>query len=338
MANRELNLKKSAPANTISALDVKARTPEAITTSIVSTNPKGYTGLGTRINNWTSNIISTAIVIVIAVVGGAQLASSWSVPKQKTPELLKLADAWPSLEHCSLEFGTSAIQLAHQTFMGDEAATRAFLVSLCKQTMLDGAEAAGPVGKRESVLLAHSKNRSPIEQSEGHWRVFAGGESSEVSVLPMAFGIRDNLKPDDSVARSGSETTSRLAVWAIAVPGQITDNWTTLVGTASTHGQDLGVEGQMIPADSQRTMSISDQGGSIIGFQGGEIRDAFTYYDNLAQSQAWKIKQPWHRTGETWTSTFIPKTKSVVAGIHVRLNANHTELSSGILIFQLRVR
>ena len=299
-----------------------------------------YANLGRRITNWTSNLLATAIVIVIALVAGTQLISYW-VPNGARAEVAdsELADAWPALDACSLQFGAAPFELIREQMTGDEEAVKLQLQNHCRRVLEDDPLPARAIGPQEQKMIESSVELIPVEQRAGKWRIFHsqkfavesdGGQAELSSQLPIVLGIRDDC-PDQS---SESGMTSRLVVWGIALAGE-DETWTTYVGKSAPQTSLAKLPQNWIPANSRRTLAISDKnGGSLIGFVGGPIEEAIDFYDRLATENGWTLSSPWQKSNKTWVARFTPQADSPVAGIQVQLHLNHNEQSRGILLVQ----
>lgn len=200
--------------------------------------------IGDRITGWTSNLIATALVIIIALVGGRQLVSSFQPESALAVQASQptLVEAWPELEFCSLQFGDSTVTIDYSKFDGDREKAYQYLQSKCAvvlqkgsgagvSTLADPIEAIGP---NESQMLEQCKDLTPSIAEPGQWRIFRVGDfgaeknlakriagigsksnralsaqSFKGMGLPMVIGIRDDCP---------GTTPSRLITWGMALP------------------------------------------------------------------------------------------------------------------------
>ncbi len=299
-----------------------------------------YADLGRRIVAWTSNLLATAVVMVIALVAGTQLVSYW-VPEESTAETsgFELADAWPVFDACSLEFGAAPFELVREHATGGEDVVIRMLQDRCRRVLENNTLPARAIGPQEQKLIETSTQLTPIEQQSGKWRIFRSQkfpgegdlEAQELSSqLPLVLGIRDDC-PDQS-AESGM--TSRLVVWGIALAGD-DETWTTYVGNAATKSNSAHRQQNWIPRFSKRTLAISDQkGGALVGFVGGDVTEAIGFYNDLANQNGWTLASPWQESNEGWLARFTAGPDSSFAGIQVQLHVNHNQAMQGILLVQ----
>lgn len=293
-----------------------------------------FSGLGKNITSWTSNLLATAIIVVIALTFGSQLVSSW-VPRKSKPEASEFTalQSWPTLHACSLEFGDSPFQLTRETFDGADSDVISFLQIRCREELESNAPPVGQIGEHEATLIKNSANRLPIEQIAGKWRIFLGPKLGELRALPIALGIRDDCISSSKSKTKDESLQSRLVVWALAMPAE-NGQWTTFVAKASTLNSLLGLE-KLLPDNSKRTLAMTDPaGGSIIGFSGGEFDEAIAYYQNMAKNQDWKLETDQAQTRHSWSARISPDQDSQIKGIQVQLTLDHNENLTGILMLQ----
>lgn len=299
----------------------------------------GYGDIAQRIANWTSNLLATAVVIVIAIVGGTHLVSAWMPVDSSSNEAeFMLADAWPTLETCSLEFGAVPFRLVRQTVTGDQETVFENLQARCARALELDPSPVSPAGPEEEKMIASAADWIPVQQQAGKWRIFRSQPSDAAdadtvnalsSQLPIVLGIRD-----DCASESG--LSSRLVVWCIALAGEH-DQWTTFLGQASPTDGPSRIGQAWIPDFARRTLSISDhQGGSLTGFSGGQKEQAVEFFNTLAEKNCWLVLVPWQQSNDVLTARFKPNGNSSIAGIQVQLHAKHNGIARGILMVQAK--
>ena len=299
------------------------------------TQPRAnFSSLGKTITNWTSNLVATAIVVVIALTFGSQLVSSW-VPRGSLTEAseFEISQTWPTLQACSLEFGDSPFRLTREAFAGSESDVISFLQNRCREELENDAQPVGEIGQRESKMISHSVDRTPIEQVEGKWRIFLGPKLDESQPLPIAIGIRDNCRSYSATATEPGKSESRLVVWAMAMPVE-NDGWTTFVAQASTLNSTLGLE-QLLPITAKRTMAMTDPaGGSIIGFSDGDFDSAIAFYRVMAKKRNGILEIDPPKNPNSWSARILPAEDSQIKGLQVQLTLDHNKNLTGILLVQ----
>ena len=291
-----------------------------------------FLSLGKSITGWTSNLLATAIIIVIASTLGSQLVSSW-IREDSFSNLAEFTinQPWSALQACSLEFGDSPFQLTREKLTGAESEVVLFLQTRCREALEDDAQPVSAMGERESWMINHSADQTPIEQIEGKWRIFLGPKLEESRPLPIALGIRDDCLSSPSGSHASAQPESRLVVWALAIPNE-TGDWTTFVARASTLSRSHGSD-RFLPSDANRTMSMTNPDGhSLIGFSGGEFESAITFYKELAREKNWRLEIEPTLTPNSWSGRFLPTGDSTVKAAQVHLTHDHQENLTGILM------
>lgn len=290
--------------------------------------------LAKSISGWTSNLVVSAIVVVIALTFGSQLVSSWVPGKSQSKSTgFDIRQSWPTLQACSLQFGDLPFQLTREIVEGSESEVSLFLQSRCQEELENHIQPVGKIGQQESRLIRNSVDREPVGQAEGKWRIFLGPKLDRSQPLPIAIGIRDNCQSSSVTATNAGKFESRLVVWAMAMPAE--DNrWTTFVAQASTLDSTLGLD-QFLPWNARRTISMVDPaGGSMIGFLGGEFESAIAYYKTMAEERNWKLEIERATDPNSWSARILPTKESKISGLQVQLTLDHNENLTGILLAQ----
>ena len=330
----------------------------------------GYSSVGKKITGWTSNLLATAVVIIIAITVGTQLISSFRWEEATAMEAMnsEYAKVWPTLESCALEFGETPFQLYRESAQCERPKIVSMLQEKCREALEQDAMPVGDITAKELKAIESLVNKSqasPIEQVEGRWRIFHIETTDDRLNLPLVVGVRDDIaSPTDS--KSDGKTigsNSRLVVWGLAMPGdsglvarttattgnadkkspairqadQAVQNWTTFVARSAPESETDKLKRKLIPTKFRRTLAIANQNGtSMIGFKGQQPNHAIAFFDKMAADGAWNVTTPWQQTGETWSAQFKLPKESPLQGIQVQLHVNHNETVRGMLIVQSR--
>ncbi len=306
-------------------------------------NPKGlvvpstrtarcYSSLAASITRWTSNLLASAVVIVIALTFGSQLVALWvSKDAQSGPGEFVISQSWPTLQSCSLEFGDLPFQLTRETFSGAESDVVLLLQARCRKALENGARPVGKMGERESDMISRSASRTPVEHLDGKWRILLVPKLEGSSPVPIAVGIRDDCPSTLIAPTNSNRIESRLVVWGLAIEAE-PDRWTTYVATAASLDSSLGLD-SLLPGTAKRTLAMTQRsGGSLIGFSGGDLDSAITYYKEMARNLDWKLKVDTARPNQMWSAGFLPPEDSTITGLQVHLTLDHNRKLSGILM------
>ena len=333
-------------------------------------SPTGYARTGKLITAWTSNLLATAVVIIIALVAGKHLVSSFGTLTQEandSPLSSELVQAWPTLESCALQFGNSNLELQRDSLSGSRDQVVGFLRAKCRAILEKGDLVVGEQGSEESKLineLLEKQTLKPVEQNSGRWRIFEIENAKVNSPLPLVIGILDN----GSIEATSKK--SRLAVWGLALrsspendkgknkvvkdndpqgstddiehPRIETENWTSFVGRAAVPTALNQLKNDLIPDDSQRTVSIAGvDGGSLIGFKGGDLDQTTAFFDRLASNRSWKTTQRWRKSAGSVSARYELPKESPAQAVQVQLYDNPGQSSPaqmlrGMLVLQIK--
>ena len=268
--------------------------------------------LSKRITGWTSNLLATAVVVILALTVGRQLVSYWSASDNVPASSSNLVEAWPILESCALQFGNSPYQLQRTQMMTTNEGVLDSLSQDCQRLLTEQAAPVGRPTEAELKMIEASTGLVPLAEEKGEWRIFSVDQSVGGIELPTVLGIRDDLRNEQG------EAESRLVVWGMALKGQTIQppdpvenkgspdlpaaaNWTTYVCRSSDQNQ---IE-VAIPSTSRRTMSISDsRGAQLTGFAGGSAEEAKQFFDDWSVDHQWRQIGAWQKSGETIMALF----------------------------------
>ena len=298
--------------------------------------------LGQKVSEWTSNFLGTAVVVLVAIVFGSYLVSSWQFDDQPpSVTVAEVVGAWPQLEKCSLEFGDSTVQLEREKFLGTKNEVLEKLTLECRKALQLKASPTAPVGKAERAMIERMDGEQAVAQVAGEWRIYFVAELPGSGQFPQVIGIRDDcanpsLKSEKVATAETDWPSSRLVTWGVAMPVE-KESWTTYVSKASTGSSQLGVQGSLVPTDAKRTLGMWDPNrASVVGFSGGSLADAKLYYLALAEKNDWKIVSQWHQSGNNWNASFASNAESKLEGIQVRLHVNHNQPLRGLVTLTAR--
>ena len=99
-----------------------------------------FASLGKTVTGWTSNLLATALVVLIALTFGSQLVTLWEpLDSNSVSTESVINQSWPRLQACSLEFGDLPVQLTREAFSGVESEVLLFLQSRCRAALERGA-------------------------------------------------------------------------------------------------------------------------------------------------------------------------------------------------------
>ncbi len=290
-----------------------------------------YSSVAKRIFEWTNNGIATAVILLVALVGGRQLISLWQTGDADLSRSAAPIMAWPTFESCAIEFSNQPYQLKRLHLRMSSEALLAELIRQCEIVLEESPQPANSPTTSESSMLTGLREVLPQKSRPGHWRIFCGedaapiantatpnpGDSTQFNSgtprLPLAIGIRDNCSGD---------YPSRMVVWAIATQDATNDSgsystkdrvndresgWTIFVCQSTIESSQSGESRNSVPLPpaSRRTLAVTDPaGGQLIGFSGGDLPTARQFFSNYAIKHRWRVDPDWQNVGESWQVCF----------------------------------
>ncbi len=275
---------------------------------------------------WTSNLIATGLVIVIVIMFGPELVSS-IIPSDRAnfSDQLDIVKDWPTFQQCNLEFGEVGYQLTRAHFSGGTQEVFDLLERVCREQLKGNVKPFGTLGVQEKKFIEAQVGATPVELVSGKYRIFCERSEPMLAGYPTAVGIRD-----DCDSGASGHSSSRMAVWAMAMP--VAENeWTTFVGTAANKDRNDWLE-QMIPTDSNKNISLSDKlGGAVIGFAGGDLREAVEFYERFGEENQVEL-QNIQSTDTSWNASVVMKDENKVVDFRVQLSHPKGKSLTGIIM------
>ncbi len=251
--------------------------------------PRGFSQAAKRLAGWTSNLLVTAVVLLVGVVFGRELTAWW---KLDPPSSLRPVSLYGSADLGSLgkaetlhylEFGDMPVRLGRQSVRGD---TDTVLQTLRTQVRL-GIQRDGPrprpAGPDEQKMLRGLAGVAPVEQIPGEWRMYQLDRPIPLVVVTSCRGrspVTDEQEFEDVLG------------WGLALPSGLgSSQWTLLTcsptGEAATSATDpLEIS---LPSGAQRQMQLrSADGGGVLLFSGiGDAEAWWSAIDHWFQQHGW---------------------------------------------------
>ncbi len=282
--------------------------------------PPSFAAIARCITGWTTNLLATGIIVVLALVVGKQLVVWWQVEPggSSGPGLassVPLADvgAGGPLE---LDFGQMPYQIQCRNVRGDGRAATDALVAACRELAARGAAIFPDFGSAEAGLLKLAARSSPIARGPGEIEVFASGAGMPLVVVTSAAtgGSGSTFSPPQLGAGQ-----RRVVTWGLAAAAAESE-WNLYVAhascgpqrTTSSHDADrlpdtgsrdaLSRDTVPIPPGSQRSLTVWDaHGGGLSAFAGsGRAEDWVVFYSAWFSQKPWIVSQPWRPSGGCW--------------------------------------
>jgi hypothetical protein len=296
------------------------------------TQPPSFAVIARRITGWTTNLLATGILAVLALVVGKQLIAWWQVESVGSSgphpaAAVPLADigAGGPLE---LGFGHMPYQIQCRNVRGNAQAATDALVAICRELATENSAVFPDFGSAEAGLLKLAARATPVARGPGEIEVFASSEGMPLVVVSSAAtGGSDAMPGGTQVAPQLGAGQRRVVTWGLAASAA-EGEWNLYVAHASRRSQrttshdadrspartsqDGGSPGAVsrdtvpIPPGSQRSLAMWDaHGGGLSAFAGnGRAEDWVAFYSAWFGQQPWIVSQPWRHFGGCWHARY----------------------------------
>jgi len=309
------------------ATGAAAESPEAATQSPATS----YGRLAKRITSWTSNLLATAIVLLVCLGVGHTLLD-WSGREEPLASVAPSAGYVSSTAPGDVEFPV-ADGMKRLTIEGERDAVRSDLrrriEQATRQLATDGSARQAVAGRTpspaETRLLELTANRPAAAAEPGQWELheFIGTFPLWVGFVHFpADAAATNVQDKDSAAPA---TNRRLAAWGMAVPAG-GDRWNLYLQETGAP-QPVTPRGNTLdpplPEGCRRTLALSDERGErLIGFAGETAVDnCRRHFDRWAQTLDPPQPLAWHGVPGNWRAEVtLPagsdRSSAAIAGGH----------------------
>lgn len=262
-----------------------------------------------RISFWTTNLVASAFVLIVALVVGRELTSWWRPPgtavENPPPWVMEQGD------HAEILFGEIDHAISWSEHRGDAESALAALQAVCLDDAQQSAPSVGqlpPAGPHEQRLLARLTEQQPeLAIDNGiavhRWEVGFPMIVATAPVMPAARHAADG----DSDTNHG-ETAARVVTWGLAVPYE--ENtwrlWSLRPRTSSANrSQTNGIDLPLLPSGAEHVMTIRQPDRSTVTVFRGDradqaVVDEWIEFFGGSLMEANDAKD-WTRTGDRWT-------------------------------------
>ncbi len=284
----------------------------------------GYASVARRISGWTTNLLATAVVVLIALLFGRQLIALWRAP-EPFPDVRaenQLAAFDDPLTPLQIEFGNSPMVLYRQPFLGELDAA---LQQLCQACAAQLKKAPRPTSKTvpasEAALLARVAKRPPLKLVPPDGALYQLDDS-----LPVIVGTKQiaDDRPDGSVGN----LTERVVIWGIVVPGP-DEGWTLY--SFGAQGDEVQPESTTsigasvpLPPGAERILTMRwPGGGGVTAFSGAAEPEQWTqFFDNWFETQGAERTIAWRRYGDSRYARYALPQDDRILSVDIQFSPN----------------
>jgi hypothetical protein len=286
-----------------------------------------YRSVAKRISGWTTNLLATSIVVLIALVFGRKLVQLWRppspAPNVSTPQQLAAFD--DPFTPLRLKFGDSPVVMHRQPLVGSANEAVEQLCRSCSDQLTSSAPPTGKASPAELMLLHRLAGRRPRNDSPPQSSLYQLDEA-----LPMVVGTKQVAARD--AVRDDGKDRRRVVTWGIAVP--VADNQWTLFSfshKSGTDGANLSSDetaSVALPPTTVHLMTIRwPGGGSVTAFSGNDQPEAWSkFYDEWFDERGFRRGAAW-RQGDRWHARYSNRRENKIVHYDVQF-AKSTMYSS----------
>jgi hypothetical protein len=241
----------------------------------------GFGQLGRRITDWTSKLVLSGVVFVVALGFGRQVLQWWAeepVPATAagpsrsgvSEESASGPSSLAASNQYTLQFGGSGWKVRTRSFSATADAVTERLAAFCASGEYPAAPSR-PAAEAERALLAGLDESATPRWKSGGLKVYTVEEA-----MPMAVAVRGPKSMASGGTRlSASETAAadvqRVVGWAMAVP-QGPSAWTAYLFEASPaagNGEKPEAARLPLPEEARQTMAVAaPEGVQMLAFRG----------------------------------------------------------------------
>ena len=305
-------------------------------TSVNESAPPSFASVARKVSGWTTNLLATGLILVLALGLGRQLVGWWRIdPNQALPPLptdqLGPGSTDPTAPY-TLEFGDSPFSIDERTVHGDRAEAAGQLLAACRLAATESSAPAEPPAAAEKKLLETVRLLEPLEVA-GEVRLYGPetGFPLLVAVAPAPQAAQLDSPPigpksaenrtenapesaapaaDDAAAAQLGASRDRVLVWGMAASAgdQVWSLYTFRLGQRRA-APAVQVPSVSLPPGSHRTMALRDaRGETLLGFASSDANGSNSGGSNASgnTAEAWRrsfaeeLKRTGWQVAEDW--------------------------------------
>lgn len=280
-----------------------------------------YGRLARRIAGWTSNLLVTAMIVVLALAVGRQLVGSYRAEPVKGDAGARPRFA-PGLAEPDVpqfvEFGATGAVMGRQQFAGDTGAAAKALRSIARSLAANSAAPKTPLGATERQTLKTLARQKPVDAA-GNWALYEMKPG-----YPMLLGVR---RDGTSAPQDGS--AGRVVLSAVGVPAG--ENLWTLYTFGLEGGETQAGDrafGVPLPPGSRKGLAIrSASGAAVTSFKGTpEAAPCMAFYDQWFSARHWAAPLGWIQRAQAYQARFTPQQEGSASAVDIRLDGDGSGL------------
>ncbi|MDH3717994.1 MAG: hypothetical protein OES79_07715 [Planctomycetota bacterium] len=278
--------------------DVKQKEP--------ASNTGGFRKVAARISSWTTNLLVSAVVVLIALLLGGRLLELWrptadvatTVVPSGAEALSVFDDPHTPLQ---LDFGQAPLTVSRQMTRGGREQALQQLRQTCASQLAASVLPAADASRAEQRLLQLIRSRRPLLRPTEQTALYQLDPS-----FPVTIGTISATGP--AAGAEDGKLVHRVVVWGLAVP-RGDDDWSLYTFRERRDPPDGSAQESFrsvpVPPGVRHLMTIAAQQQTIVAFQGiGDPGQWATFYDDWFQANGWQRPSDWRRGSRNWLGRY----------------------------------
>lgn len=278
----------------------------AIHSTKTKTIPAAKTGPATRLAAYTTNMLVSAVIVVLGITIGKNAIYWWRPDLTRAESARAAAERFVGLEtdregaH-EIRFGEAPLLFRRRTFQG----TAEELLELLQSEIIELAGKAVPAADRwvgEERMITSISGKQPFRSLPGQWSAYL-----EPLPLPMVLVVSAAREP----IGQHDQSTVHVLSWGMALPrgeeAELSSSWTIIGCCPYADGPSSASQPTItcderpaldvpLPKAARRDMALGNpNGAALVIFRGpGEIQDWKTHFSRWFEQQGWAAVSVWH--------------------------------------------
>lgn len=270
----------------------------------------GFAGLARRVSALATNVLATALVLLLGLVVGREVIGLWRADDEvASSETIRDVAAQPSEPRPAVaQFGAQGPPLELRTVQGDRKAAIVALREMCRSAIAaQGNPSSQPVTAEERRLLSTVTNMAPSESTP----------HGEIYELPGAVPV--------VVAITGQTSEQRRVAYCGLALSPAAGGWSLYGIRWQQRGDESKKAAVPLPPQTQRVMSLAtDATATTLVFTGAGPAEAWqAFYRSAATDRAWRTLRDWQRSGYDWQASYEQQdAESLVRRFDIQLSSD----------------
>ena len=273
----------------------------------------GFATLASRISQWTTNLLLTATILLVAVLLGGRLTQMWKpMPAVAQPDSIPFAFLEDRSAPVQLRFGNTRHTMTRRNVAGSRQTVLDQLCDACADSARHAGPRSAPATQSEQDLVSRLGKSAAIRTIDPSTHVYRLD-----AALPIFVAVRNGPADQSQKAAGDSVSTARVVTWGVVAPG-LEGGWNIYTFSPLPRTEGLPADKAVTETQAERFVPIplppaadhllsitSADGAAVMAFRGTDGPDRWAqFFDDWLDSRDGQTVIPWQTSEQHWSARY----------------------------------